>query len=92
MLPNFTYEIDEKNTVKIYDGINNDAPLIIQPTYPNGDEFENAQTAAVWAENWIENWHTQREIAQQQLQKKQEVIELLKAQGFTTEEIEKLIK
>jgi len=92
MLPNFTYQIEDNNTVKIYDGINDDGPLIIQPTYPNGDEFENTEAAQTWAENWIANWFVEKEIAEEIAQRKQSAINLLTEQGYSTEEIERLIK
>jgi hypothetical protein len=92
MSPNFTYEIDNTNTVKIYDGINNDGPLIIQPTYPNGDEFENTEAAQTWAENWIADWFVQKEITEEIAQRKQSAIDLLTKQGYSVEEIERLIK
>jgi hypothetical protein len=92
MLPNFTYQIEDNNTVKIYDGIQNDGPLIIQPTYPNGDQFENKEAAETWAIEWIENWHAQKELAEQEIAKKEEVKSLLALQGYTEEEIQNLLR
>ena len=43
------YEIDENNTVKIYDDIN-DEPFWSQPSYPNGDSFDSVEEATAWAE------------------------------------------
>jgi hypothetical protein len=43
------YEIEDNNTVKIYDDINSE-PFWLQPTYPNGDTFDSNEEASTWAE------------------------------------------
>jgi hypothetical protein len=43
------YEIEDNNTVKIYDDINPE-PFWLQPTYPNGDSFDSVEEATIWAE------------------------------------------
>ena len=43
------YEIENNNTVKIYDDINQE-PFWLQPSYPNGDTFDSFEEAASWAE------------------------------------------
>jgi hypothetical protein len=86
MLPNFTYEIDNANTVKIYDGINNDGPLIIQPNHPDGSEF-TAETAQFWAEQFIVNWHANYEEAQRLAALKESTKAKLADLGLTPEEI-----
>ena len=92
MLPNFTYQVDGDNTVKIFDGINDDGPLIVQPTYPNGDTFEDKANAEKWATEWIENWWAEKKSSEQAAQRKEEAISLLEAQGYTIEEIKIFIK
>lgn len=42
------YEIDDKNAVNIYDGINPE-PFWFQPHYPNGDSFDTKEEAETWA-------------------------------------------
>ena len=49
---NYIVDIDENNVVRIYDGINPE-PFIYQPHQPNGEQF-TAETAATWAEQFIE--------------------------------------
>ena len=57
-----TYTIDENNTVRIFDGINEE-PFILQPHFPDGSEF-TAETAASWAEEFIIQWETQNAESQ----------------------------
>jgi hypothetical protein len=48
------YEIEnETNAIKIYYR-DSDVPTIYQPTYPNGDAWQNAEDAENWAKLWIE--------------------------------------
>lgn len=42
------YEIDSKNAVNIYDGINPE-PFWYQPHYPNQDAFDTKEEAEEWA-------------------------------------------
>ena len=43
------YEIEDNNTVKIYDDINSE-PFWLQPCYPNGETFDSVEEATAWAE------------------------------------------
>lgn len=86
MLPNFTYDIDNANTVKIYDGINNDGPLIIQPSHPDGSAF-TAETAQAWAEQFIVDWHTNYEETQRLIAVKKSANAKLATLGLSADEI-----
>lgn len=91
MLPNFTYEIDNTNTVKIYDGINNDGPLIIQPSHPDGSAFTSG-TAQAWAEQFIVDWHANYEENQRLVALKESIkIKLATGQPLTEEEAATII-
>lgn len=91
-MKNFTYTVDNENVVKIWDGVNNDAPVILQPTYPDGSLFENKAEAETWAETWITNWHNDKQQALQEEQRKQEAVAQLKNLGFSEEEISKIVR
>lgn len=45
------YEIDENNAVRIYSD-EQEAPMIFQPDYPNGDAWTLEQATA-WAEAYV---------------------------------------
>jgi hypothetical protein len=86
MLPNFTYQIEDNNTVKIYDGINDDGPLIIQPNHPDGSAF-TAETAQAWAEQFIIDWHANYEETQRVVALKESIKnKLATGQPLTEEE------
>lgn len=56
-IENFKYEVDELNTVRIWnEDIPNedDAPFILQPSFPDGTEW-TAEQAEEWAINFINN-------------------------------------
>ena len=86
MLPNFTYEIDNTNTVKIYDGINNDGPLIIQPNHPDGSVF-TSETAQAWAEQFIVDWHANYEETQRLIAVKESAKTKMATLNLTAEEL-----
>lgn len=44
----FRYEIDETNTLRVWND-EQAAPFLLQPTYPNGDEW-TVEQATAWAE------------------------------------------
>lgn len=46
------YEIDEENAVRIFT-VGEERPVIYQPTWPNGDNWENAEEAGFWAQAHI---------------------------------------
>jgi hypothetical protein len=48
----YTYKIGPSNTVLVFvEG--QQAPMLAQPQYPNGDTWENTDAAKVWAELFI---------------------------------------
>jgi hypothetical protein len=47
----YRYEIDSKNAVRIYSD-EQEAPIIFQPDYPNGDAWTLEQATA-WAEAYL---------------------------------------
>jgi hypothetical protein len=89
---NFTYTVDDENIIRIWDGVNNDGPLIIQPTHPDGTSFANRQSAEDWAETWIANWHIEMQKSLEAEEKRQSAITQLRNAGFSEEEILKIIK
>jgi hypothetical protein len=42
------YEIDELNVVRLFND-QDEMPFQIQPSYPNGDTFDTAAEAEIWA-------------------------------------------
>ena len=40
--------------VSVFDGINIE-PILIQPTFPNGDIFESYNEAEIWAQAFVES-------------------------------------
>lgn len=56
-MTNYKYEVDENNVVRIWSlrkPLPENAPLIKQPTWPNGEFWESKDQAASWAEAFIE--------------------------------------
>lgn len=50
----FTYTVDQGKVINIFvEG--QDAPAILQSTYPNGDEFLSIEEAENWAQQFIES-------------------------------------
>ncbi len=52
-MANYRYEVDENNTVRLWDIDNpneNDAPILLQPHNPNGQDWSNRQEAVDWIE------------------------------------------
>ena len=47
------YKVLKNKTVNIFVNENDPAPAIIQPTYPNGDEFESVAAAEAWAAVYV---------------------------------------
>lgn len=48
----FTYEIDSNNCIRVWDGVkefDDQAPLLLQPHWPNGDGWASLEEA----ENWV---------------------------------------
>ena len=82
---NITYTVDESNTVKIFDGINEE-PFILQPHHPDGSEF-TSETATAWAEEFITNWHIQQAENQKRVALKESAkAKLIAGQALTEEE------
>ena len=87
---NFTYTVDENNTVRIFDGINEE-PFIFQPHQPDGSEF-TAETANAWANEFIEGWQIQYEENQNRIALKESAkAKLIAGQPLTAEEAEVII-
>jgi proteasome lid subunit RPN8/RPN11 len=56
IIENFKYEIDESNTIRIWDLNNpneNDAPFFLQPEHPDGTAWPSKTDAEQWAVNFI---------------------------------------
>ncbi len=50
----YTFELDDANAVRIFfEG--QEAPLMFQPTWPDGTEWANADEASEWAETFIKS-------------------------------------
>ena len=51
----YEYEIDENNTIFIWNPTGNDPhiPFFCQPDYPDGTPWESAEAAETWAINFI---------------------------------------
>lgn len=82
---NFTYTVDETNTVRIFDEANAE-PFILQPHHPDGTEF-TAETAASWAEGFIQDWHAQQAETQRLFELKESAkAKLMAGQPLTEEE------
>lgn len=48
----YTYLVKDDNSVEVFvDG--QDAPLLRQPTYPNGEKFDSNEEAEVWAKLYL---------------------------------------
>lgn len=48
----YTYQIGPNNTVLVFvEG--QQAPMLAQPSYPNGDAWEDLDAAKAWAESFI---------------------------------------
>ena len=43
------YSIDDDNVIKLYKFDNFDMPFLIQPTWPNNEEFGSREEAEEWA-------------------------------------------
>lgn len=82
---NFTYTVDETNTVRIFDGVNEE-PFILQPHHPDGSEF-TTETADAWANEFIEGWQIQYEENQNRIALKESAKnKLMTGQPLTAEE------
>lgn len=56
-IENFSYEIDDNNTVRVWDNDNpndNGAPFFLQPHFPDGTAW-TAEQAEEWVVNFINN-------------------------------------
>jgi hypothetical protein len=56
IIDRYKYEIDEQNTVRIWDieVVNeNNEPFLLQPYYPNSIPWESKEAAENWAINYI---------------------------------------
>lgn len=49
-----TYEISDDNAVKIFNE-GQEAPMIFQPTWPDGTAWADAEEASEWAETFIKS-------------------------------------
>lgn len=48
----YTFKIDKNNAVKIFvEG--QDAPMIFQPTWPDGTSWASAEEASEWAQTYV---------------------------------------
>jgi len=47
-----TYEIDSDNTVKVMSS-DFEFPILVQPTWPNGEAWSDSAEAAAWAELYV---------------------------------------
>lgn len=60
----YEYSIDENNVISVWntempnDDVPGNPPFLLQPHYPDGSEFENADAAKAWVENAISEWLT----------------------------------
>lgn len=52
-MSDFTYEVDENNTVRIYKLSQQPQPVILQPDYPDNRPFEDRAAAEKWAQDCI---------------------------------------
>ncbi len=56
---NYKYEIDENNTVRVWENknLNSDTPpFLLQPHYPNGEPWESKDSAEKWINDMISEW------------------------------------
>lgn len=51
-MDNYTFEVAEDIVVRIYPN-GSGIPVIRQPQYPNGEPWEDAEAAGLWAQAWI---------------------------------------
>lgn len=59
MITNLRYEIEEDNTVKIWDtSVDPEDLVLIQPTWPHGQSWSSRQQAESWARLFVENSST----------------------------------
>jgi len=53
-MSNYTYELDENNAVSIFAEAQ-EAPVIFQPTWPDGSAWASSEDATEWAETFIKS-------------------------------------
>lgn len=49
----YRYEIDESNTIRIWKSDIEEAPVIIQESWPDLTPWANKEEAEAWANQWI---------------------------------------
>jgi hypothetical protein len=89
----YRYEIDEKLTVRIFVD-SQEAPVILQPTWPNGEAFALETDAENWATSYIEHVEGSSDsyplsgpgIEPQKISKKDKLVQALMSVNMTEEE------
>lgn len=66
-MPRYRVEIDDTNTVRIWDEENPNefnAPFILQPIHPDGRPWINRVEAQDWLDNFLEEMNTPAPVAE----------------------------
>lgn len=67
-MPNFKYEVDENNVVRLWDVDNpneDNIPILIQPQKPTDEEWSNKKEAIDWIEGYLEDLAEQERLAEE---------------------------